>query len=66
MLTDRPYRAGRSEDLAIEELRRCAGTQFDPDVIEAFLLARQKEFPATLPSTIHPAVELAYGPGSAA
>jgi response regulator RpfG family c-di-GMP phosphodiesterase len=66
MLTDRPYRSGRSEDLAVEELKRCSGTQFDPAVIQAFLIARQKEFSAELPASIHPAVELAYGPGSAA
>jgi len=33
--TDRPYRAGRSAEEALVELRRCAGTQFDPDVVEA-------------------------------
>ncbi len=33
--TDRPYRAGRSAEEALEELRRCAGAQFDPDVVEA-------------------------------
>ena len=33
--TDRPYRAGRSAEEALEELRRCAGTQFDPDVVDA-------------------------------
>jgi HD-GYP domain-containing protein (c-di-GMP phosphodiesterase class II) len=33
--TDRPYRAGRSAEEALEELRRCAGTQFDPGVVEA-------------------------------
>ena len=32
---DRPYRAGRSADEALTELRACAGTQFDPAVVAA-------------------------------
>ena len=35
MTTDRPYRKARKAGAALEELRRCAGTQFDPDVVEA-------------------------------
>jgi HD-GYP domain-containing protein (c-di-GMP phosphodiesterase class II) len=35
MTTDRPYRAARTAEEALEELRRCAGTQFDPDVVDA-------------------------------
>ena len=34
----RPYRPARTSEEAIEELRRCAGTQFDPTVVEAFCL----------------------------
>ena len=37
MTTDRPYRNALPEDLAIEELRTCAGTHFDPRVVEALL-----------------------------
>ena len=37
--TDRAYRAGRSPEEALAELRRCAGTQFDPDVVEALARA---------------------------
>jgi putative nucleotidyltransferase with HDIG domain len=33
--TDRPYRAGRSAEEALAELRRCSGTHFDPHVVEA-------------------------------
>jgi diguanylate cyclase (GGDEF)-like protein len=36
MVSDRPYRAGRTVEEAIAELRRCAGTQFDPAVVDAF------------------------------
>jgi response regulator RpfG family c-di-GMP phosphodiesterase len=61
MLTDRPYRLGRTEDQAVEELMRCSGTQFDPTVVEAFLRCRDKGFPAEMPTTHHPAVQLAYG-----
>jgi HD-GYP domain-containing protein (c-di-GMP phosphodiesterase class II) len=37
MTTDRPYRAALPEGEALEELRRCSGTQFDPRVVDAFL-----------------------------
>jgi diguanylate cyclase (GGDEF)-like protein len=36
MVSDRPYRAGRTVEAALAELRRCAGTQFDPAVVDAF------------------------------
>jgi len=34
---DRVYRKARTHEEAIEEIKRCSGTQFDPDVVEAFL-----------------------------
>jgi diguanylate cyclase (GGDEF)-like protein len=37
MITDRPYRAALSPAEAADELRRGAGTQFDPDVVDALL-----------------------------
>ncbi|MEL6106219.1 MAG: diguanylate cyclase [Planctomycetota bacterium] len=37
MVSDRVYRRGRSHAAAIEELRRCAGTQFDPELVEHFI-----------------------------
>jgi putative nucleotidyltransferase with HDIG domain len=36
MVADRPYRAGMDAADALAELRRCAGSQFDPDVVDAF------------------------------
>jgi two-component system cell cycle response regulator len=36
MTSDRPYRAALAHWEAIEELRRCAGRQFDPVVVAAF------------------------------
>ncbi|XXF80604.1 HD domain-containing phosphohydrolase [Myxococcaceae bacterium GXIMD 01537] len=35
--SDRPYRKGRPLQVAKDEIRRCAGTQFDPRLAEAFL-----------------------------
>lgn len=37
MRNDRPYRAALPEEVAVAELRRCAGTQFDPEVVVALL-----------------------------
>jgi two-component system cell cycle response regulator len=36
MTTDRPYRAAMSQANVLAELGRCAGSQFDPAVVEAF------------------------------
>jgi HD-GYP domain-containing protein (c-di-GMP phosphodiesterase class II) len=41
MTSDRPYRAGMSEEEAVAELRRCSGTQFEPEIVET--LARLVE-----------------------
>ena len=40
--TTRPYRRAQSSEAAIKELRRCAGTQFDPEVIDALVLVLER------------------------
>jgi diguanylate cyclase (GGDEF)-like protein len=37
MTSDRPYRAGATAAQALTELRRCAGSQFDPAVVDVFV-----------------------------
>jgi HD-GYP domain-containing protein (c-di-GMP phosphodiesterase class II) len=37
LTTDRPYRTARTREQAINELLRCAGTQFDPRILNGFL-----------------------------
>ena len=48
MTSDRPYRKAISHAAAVDELRRCAGTQFDPSLVEVFIqsLEQEKENPA--------------------
>ena len=36
MTSDRPYREALSKKEAMEELERCAGSQFDPEIVKAF------------------------------
>ena len=37
MTTDRCYRTALPHEAALAELRRCAGTQFDPRVVDAVI-----------------------------
>jgi putative nucleotidyltransferase with HDIG domain len=44
MCSDRPYRRTRSFKEVMEEIAKCSGTQFDPEVVKAFFaVAREKE-----------------------
>jgi hypothetical protein len=44
MTSDRPYRKALSRETAIGELRKHAGTQFDPKVVESFLKLEAQDF----------------------
>lgn len=54
MTADRPYRAGRSAQEAVEELKRCCGSQFDPRVVAVFeeVVAGLEEEGGVLPSAV--------------
>lgn len=39
MTSERPYRSAMSKEAACEEVKSCAGDQFDPEVVDAFLAA---------------------------
>lgn len=43
MVVDRPYRRAMSQAAAVEQLRECAGTQFDPHLVEVFIGALERE-----------------------
>jgi len=46
LVTRRPYRAAVTDQAALAEIQACAGTQFDPAVVDAFLRASRAGFPA--------------------
>jgi len=65
MLTDRPYRPAQTEEYAVSELERCAGTQFDPVVVRGFLEARANGFPGPSPHEQYPLQRVAEWSGNA-
>lgn len=60
MTTSRSYRGARSVEEAMAELQRCAGSQFDPAMVDALVTAVQRDGwqPETTPLFTPPAGEL--------
>jgi len=46
MTSDRCYRKGMPHEVAIEEIRRLAGSQYDPSIVATFLAIDQREWRA--------------------
>jgi len=57
MTARRPYREARPPEVAVGELRRVAGTQLDPNAVEAFVAAYPDttNLPLSVPATASPA-----------
>lgn len=43
MTSDRPYRLGMPEEKAVSILQECKGTQFDPEIVDAFIKSLEKK-----------------------
>lgn len=46
MTSDRPYQKARERGSALQELKRCAGSQFGPRAVEAFLAVEEESLQA--------------------
>ncbi|PYT79563.1 MAG: hypothetical protein DMG40_15775 [Acidobacteria bacterium] len=44
MISDRPYRRALPLSHAREEIRRCSGSQFDPEVVRVFMSIREQHW----------------------
>ncbi|MCE5300723.1 MAG: HD-GYP domain-containing protein [Spirochaetia bacterium] len=61
MLSDRPYRNARTKEEAVEELKRCAGTQFDSKIVDIFLGILDSEKDDSRPQTAAVTAKAAKG-----
>ncbi len=66
MASDRPYHRGLSQEEIIREIRRGAGTQFDPAVAEAFIRVTQQKGPRFVVNSARTVAEQYVGRLSAA
>jgi HD-GYP domain-containing protein (c-di-GMP phosphodiesterase class II) len=52
MTSDRPYRKALPHEIALAELERGAGKQFDPAVVEAFIAPQRLRAPVPLTTQV--------------
>lgn len=45
MITNRPYHSAETKHTAVEEIERCSGTQFDPDIAKIMIDIIKNEMP---------------------
>jgi len=64
IISDRPYRAARSFSAARAEIARCAGTQFDPEVVAVFQKMPDDIFEELRRAISGPNHPLAYSTGA--
>ncbi len=58
MISDRVYRKGMSQQEAFAELRHCAGTQFDPELVERFVATVEAHDRGSKPGPVGDATEV--------
>jgi HD-GYP domain-containing protein (c-di-GMP phosphodiesterase class II) len=66
MTTNRSYRQGMAHEQAIRELIRCAGTQFDPAIVELFAKLPREIVDGQLPQLATPSQLAEFDPVEAA
>jgi HD-GYP domain-containing protein (c-di-GMP phosphodiesterase class II) len=57
MTSDRPYRKKMEHDMAVREIVRNSLTQFDPEVVQAFLEAMEATTPRSATANGRPHAE---------
>ena len=53
MTSNRSYRKGLPHEVAVEEIKNCAGSQFDPEITESFLRVEKIFKEAALNPTLY-------------